>query len=282
MALNNDDLFLVNQGGVSKKLTYEKLKENIDADIAVGGVTKIVAGNNITISPTDGTGVVTITGEAGGGGTIGAIVAWGNNTPPEGWLECNGDPIPAEYTELIALVGANTPDLRGEFVRGWDNGAGVDAGRTLLSSQADELKSHNHRVGRSSTAQQGGGAATPQGDANDNDIFSTSTGGAETRPRNVALMYIINASGSAIGGNGNAGGFWVREGTGADEVLKPLNPDAKVEAANITLLRSRLDALEANEMIDDAVDTSLLSLLASASSRLDSIEARLNALEGGN
>ena len=44
---------------------------------------------------------------------------------------------------------------------------------------------------------------------------------------------------------------------------------------------SRLDAIEANEQIDDATDTSLLQLVANASARLDSIEARLTALEGG-
>ena len=54
--------------------------------------------------------------------------------------------------------------------------------------------------------------------------------------------------------------------------------DVKERVMNLI---SRLDALEANEVIDDAVDTSLLSLLASASARLDSIEARLAALEGG-
>ena len=47
-------------------------------------------------------------------------------------------------------------------------------------------------------------------------------------------------------------------------------------------LEARISAIESNEIIDDAVDTSLLSLLASASARLDSIEARLTALEGGN
>ena len=47
-------------------------------------------------------------------------------------------------------------------------------------------------------------------------------------------------------------------------------------------LISRLDAIEANEVIDDATDTSLLQLVASAAARLDSIEARLTALEGGN
>ena len=45
---------------------------------------------------------------------------------------------------------------------------------------------------------------------------------------------------------------------------------------------ARISALESNEIIDDAVDTSLLSLMASASARLDSIEVRLAALEGGN
>jgi hypothetical protein len=47
-------------------------------------------------------------------------------------------------------------------------------------------------------------------------------------------------------------------------------------------LLSRLDAIEANEVIDDATDSSLLQLVASASARLDSLEARIAVLEGGN
>ena len=145
-----------------------------------------------------------ITGGGGGGSaTIGAIVAWANLSVPDGWLECDGSPIPAEYTELIALIGANTPDLRGEFVRGWDNGAGVDAGRALLSSQTDEFASHNHSL--LSFFNQGNFAAGGVGnplyrDTNDESV--STEGGTETRPRNVALMYIINADGSDIGGGG--------------------------------------------------------------------------------
>ena len=47
-------------------------------------------------------------------------------------------------------------------------------------------------------------------------------------------------------------------------------------------LLSRLDALEANEIIDDATDASLLQLLAAANTRLDSLESRVAALESGS
>ena len=64
----------------------------------------------------------------------GAITAFGGSTAPTGYLECNGQST-SGYTALAAVVGANVPDLRGEFVRGWDNGRGVDSGRSILSSQ---------------------------------------------------------------------------------------------------------------------------------------------------
>ena len=60
---------------------------------------------------------------------IGAIVAM--PTQPcllAGWSD-HGQAIPSQYTELIAKIGAYTPDLRGQFIRGWDNGTGVDSGR---------------------------------------------------------------------------------------------------------------------------------------------------------
>ena len=64
----------------------------------------------------------------------GAITAFGGSTAPTGYLECNGQST-SGYTALAAVVGANVPDLRGEFVRGWDNSKGTDSGRTLGSSQ---------------------------------------------------------------------------------------------------------------------------------------------------
>lgn len=74
---------------------------------------------------------------------VGAIAMWTQSTAPEGWLELNGQST-AGYPDLAAVVGANVPDFRGEHVRGWDNGAGIDSGRALLSSQADAVKSHAH------------------------------------------------------------------------------------------------------------------------------------------
>ena len=34
----------------------------------------------------------------------------------------------------------NLPDLRGEFVRGWDHARGADVGRTLGSTQTDAIR----------------------------------------------------------------------------------------------------------------------------------------------
>ncbi|MDC3560058.1 tail fiber protein, partial [Escherichia coli] len=68
---------------------------------------------------------------------VGVPVPWPSATPPTGWLKCNGAAFSAEeYPELAKAYPTNKlPDLRGEFIRGWDDGRGVDAGRQLLSSQ---------------------------------------------------------------------------------------------------------------------------------------------------
>ena len=50
--------------------------------------------------------------------TTGIIKMWHNATPPSGWLKCDGSPIPAEYTDLIALIGGTTPLIsEGQFVK---------------------------------------------------------------------------------------------------------------------------------------------------------------------
>ena len=89
------------------------------------GVTIQVSGD-LTITETGN--VITI----GGGTPAGAVMAFNLATCPTGWAPANGT--------------GGMPDLRGEFVRGLDNGRGVDAGRILASSQIESLKSHNHSV----------------------------------------------------------------------------------------------------------------------------------------
>ena len=119
----------------------------------------------------------------------GAITAFGGSTAPTGYLECNGQST-SGYAALAAVVGANVPDLRGEFIRGWDHGRGVDAGRNLLTTQADEFKAHTHTG--SSVAKVGGGISVAPGSSNSyGSTTIASDGGVETRPRNVSLMYII-------------------------------------------------------------------------------------------
>ena len=84
------------------------------------------------------------------------------------------------------------PELRGEFIRGWDNSRGVDSGRVVGTTQTDEFQSHNHSV----TASKWIGGYTDDGGAPDQrttqQTFNTaSTGSTETRPRNVAMMFCI-------------------------------------------------------------------------------------------
>jgi phage-related tail fiber protein len=130
----------------------------------------------------------------------GVILMYGAPTAPTGWLECDGSAVSrTTYSSLFAIIGTtfgvgdgsttfNLPDLRGEFVRGWDNERGVDSERVLGSSQEDEFKQHSHQIGAWNTS--GPYAA--------GDIYTgkpggrtTEVGGTETRPRNVALMFII-------------------------------------------------------------------------------------------
>ncbi|EEZ2048237.1 integrase [Escherichia coli] len=77
---------------------------------------------------------------------VGVPVPWPSPTPPTGWLKCNGAAFSAEeYPELAKAYPTNKlPDLRGEFIRGWDDGRGVDAGRALLSLQDDSFEAHRH------------------------------------------------------------------------------------------------------------------------------------------
>jgi microcystin-dependent protein len=86
----------------------------------------------------------------------GAIQLFAMGTVPSGWLECNGAAVSrTTYANLFAAIGEtygagngtttfNLPDLRGQFVRGWDNGRGVDPGRAVGSQQNSANQAHTH------------------------------------------------------------------------------------------------------------------------------------------
>ena len=145
---------------------------------------------------------------------VGVPVPWPSATPPTGWLKCNGAAFSAEeYPELAKAYPTNKlPDLRGEFIRGWDDGRGVDSGRALLSAQSDSLQNitgsfldmtagpNNNTVGAFTYS-----TLTPN-------LASIATGGTfkqanyyfdasrvartstETRARNIAFNFIVRAA----------------------------------------------------------------------------------------
>lgn len=140
----------------------------------------------------------------------GTIISYATqSTIPAGWLVCNGaNPLQADYPGLYQAIGTlynptppagrfTLPDLRGEFIRGWDDGRGIDTSRVFGSFQDHQFASHTHSAtNRSSVAGAAGPAATV-GTANvgAGSISLASAGGAvppdETRPRNLAMRYLI-------------------------------------------------------------------------------------------
>ncbi|WP_250218014.1 phage tail-collar fiber domain-containing protein, partial [Escherichia coli] len=84
---------------------------------------------------------------------VGVPVPWPSATPPTGWLKCNGAAFSAEeYPELAKVYPTNKlPDLRGEFIRGWDDGRGIDTGRSILSIQGYATEDHAHGLPSKST-----------------------------------------------------------------------------------------------------------------------------------
>lgn len=137
-----------------------------------------------------------------GGSDVGLVAWFGANAAPTGWLKCNGAAISrTTYAALFTAIGTtfgagdgsttfNVPDLRGEFIRGWDDSRGVDSGRVFGSAQADDFKAHTHQV-KYDPARLNGGGGGPAVDWGSSLSTTTSTGGAETRPRNIALLACI-------------------------------------------------------------------------------------------
>lgn len=152
---------------------------------------------------------------------IGSSIIWNQNTPPANFLEENGQAISrTTYSSLFAIIGVtfgagdgsttfNLPDSRGQFMRGWDDGRGVDPARVFGSTQAGALQAHTHtatdaghvhpnvivdqgvnaferNIGNAEPVTLSGSTGT--GYAN---ITVGSTGGSETRPTNISKMFCI-------------------------------------------------------------------------------------------
>lgn len=148
---------------------------------------------------------------------IGSIAAFAMSSAPSGWLVCNGAAYAiADYGDLYGVIGTTwgaltdgagnsgtthfvVPDLRGEFLRGFDNGQGNDpdaasrtGGDAVGSSQTDEFKSHNHTIPMHSPSNTSKADRPPWDSQGTNSTAYTNvSGGNETRPRNKYVQYCI-------------------------------------------------------------------------------------------
>lgn len=161
-----------------------------------------------------------VTGDMSAGFLIGQVSFFTMSTAPTGWLKCNGAAISrTTYAKLFAVTGTtygvgdgsttfNLPDLRGEFIRGFDDGRTIDSGRTFGSSQTDTLQNITGSMGQIvhySITTTGSLGYTNQASS----IINPGTGGyygwgtlnidtsrncrtsTETRSRNLALLACI-------------------------------------------------------------------------------------------
>lgn len=146
---------------------------------------------------------------------VGMVTSFAANTAPTGWLAANGSLVSrVTYARLFSRIGTTfgvgdgsttfaLPDMRGEFVRGWDNGRGIDTGRSFGSWQKGSVV-----VGDDGIA----GVNVASSNSSDKASLGLDPGGSETypisitpgtnnqlgnqyfgysRPRNYALLYCI-------------------------------------------------------------------------------------------
>lgn len=154
----------------------------------------------------------------------GIIQAFGGASAPVGYLICDGTAISRTvYSKLFSAIGTaygagdgsttfNLPDLRGQFLRGVDgtagndpdkltrtaSGSGGNTGNNVGSKQSDSFKNHNHTwPGLYNSAPLGntapGGPAGNFSGVGSNSAYpnTSSTGDAETRPKNIYVNFII-------------------------------------------------------------------------------------------
>jgi hypothetical protein len=143
----------------------------------------------------------------GYGVPVGTIVPWCKTGSPPGWFLCDGSTFPAgEYPELAAVLGSTQlPDLRGRFLRGWstDNVQDVEGPRAPLTLQGQSTAGPNDpfRLAKdvyntnvqSSWAGGEGVLSTYHGSLGPDYDTITRGGDQETRPKNVAIAFIMKA-----------------------------------------------------------------------------------------
>jgi microcystin-dependent protein len=186
---------------------------------------KVTGGDFVEITDTELLAVpyAKATEKASNGNPAGTVISFAGSNVPVGYLVCDGSAVSSTtYPELYAAIGTtwggnatnfNLPDLRGQFLRGQDSGAGVDpdvaarkdidgnvVGDVVGSYQDDELSGHVHGLYTEGGTTNAITVAAPNGVWNqvgkassnkENTVSITSTGGNETRPKNAYVLFMI-------------------------------------------------------------------------------------------
>lgn len=206
IALMSDKSDAVNLDSTDNLATSKAVKTAYDNSIRRGGAVGLGGQNHQIAIGWDTPGLIARVDNnvMNVGVPVGAVAYFAQDVPPFGWLKANGAAVSRTiYANLFAAIGErygrgdgrttfNLPDLRGEFIRSWDDGRAIDRNRVLGSWQADEFRSHSHGIGvnRMSDTDRGSNPSTVSVDT----VGQTDpAGGIETRPRNIALLACIKA-----------------------------------------------------------------------------------------
>lgn len=206
IVLMSDKSDAVNLDSSDRLATSKAVKTAYDNSIRRGGAVGLGGQNHQIAIGWDTPGLVARVDNnvMNVGVPVGAVAYFAQDIPPFGWLKANGAAVSRTvYANLFAAIGErygrgdgrttfNLPDLRGEFIRSWDDGRAIDRNRALGSWQADEFRSHSHGIGvnRMSDTDRGSNPSTVSIDT----VGQTDpAGGIETRPRNIALLACIKA-----------------------------------------------------------------------------------------
>lgn len=132
---------------------------------------------------------------------VGQVCFFAMQTSPTGFLVCDGSAVSrTTYASVFAAIGTlygagngsttfNLPDLRGEFIRGYDGGRGIDSGRSMGSSQSYQVSAHQHAMTNYYVGD--AGSEGPIYASNYSSTWGVMSVSSETRPRNVALLPCI-------------------------------------------------------------------------------------------
>ena len=178
----------------------------VDADVSASAaiaLSKLATGALPTAITVASANMVTATAQALL--PAGAVMAFAMNSAPAGWLAANGAAVSrSTYATLFAAISTthgsgdgsttfNVPDLRGIFVRGSGDQtiSGTLYSKAFALKEADELKSHTHQYTRYAQLITRAGGGDNNIWASTAGVQTTATGGTETRPANIALLYCI-------------------------------------------------------------------------------------------